>query len=182
MFTVHYSHDGTEEQEQEKQQESSTATTKTTQEDRHLPKHTDASLYTFNINLNFEDEYDPDRPAQLLFYDPDTNHAQTVTMKPGMAVVHRGLYNHQALPLKKSKGGRRRRDQLIVWLFGRESGEYHVRAMPYKEEEQMSVGQRWTKINNTLMQRQQHWTEKKDDDDNNNNNNSIDNDFLTDWL
>jgi hypothetical protein len=142
-----------------------------------LPIHSDASLYTLNINLNVPEEYDQDNPAQLVFwgddddeYNPnkDTNNTTTInttvviTMKPGMAILHRGMHRHQALSMKPPKDNstvkphqqqqRRRRDQLIIWLFGRQHGDYHVRAMPYEQHEQMTVQQRWSRIEEIMKE------------------------------
>jgi hypothetical protein len=185
-FTVHYSHDGTNPSIERDKDDSSANTSSSSNEDRYLPVHTDASLYTCNINLNFQHEYDPELPSQLVFYHPDKDGTKShppqqeqviLTMKPGMAVLHRGLHPHQALPIQFPKDDetsrhhhdevnqatnaeailrqprqRRRRDQLIIWLFGRDIvsgvdvGEYYVRAMPYSKKEQMTVQERWSKI------------------------------------
>jgi hypothetical protein len=133
--------------------------------DRDLPVHSDASLYTLNINLNVNEEDDQDNPAQLVFFGDDDDHNNgtdttinttvVITMKPGMAILHRGMHRHQALPLKPPPrdgsiiGQERRRDQLIVWLFGRRHGDYYVQAMPYQQHEQMTVQQRWSMIGDT---------------------------------
>jgi hypothetical protein len=145
-FTVHYSHDGSG--STDSVDDTGGSQEDGDHEDRYLPRHTDASLYTFNINLNFQEEDDPDHPAQLVFYNRDTDDVHTLTMKPGMAVLHRGMHAHQALPLKVKDANqpRRRRDQLIVWLFGgNQEEDYYVRFLPYEKEDQMTVQERWSK-------------------------------------
>ncbi|KAL3937923.1 MAG: hypothetical protein SGARI_001943, partial [Bacillariaceae sp.] len=179
-FTVHYSHDGSSNGDDDVDEDNDGTSMKQQpadyHEDRYLPKHTDASLYTFNINLNFEEEDDPNNPAQLVFVnDDESNNTTTLTMKPGMAVLHRGMHAHQALPLKKTTGTTkpRRRDQLIIWLFGRDQGEYYVRAKPYETEEQMTVTERWSSLEPSS---------DNEDDDEGAPKPTTGNDFPTDWL
>ncbi|CAJ1950850.1 unnamed protein product [Cylindrotheca closterium] len=144
-FTVHYQYNDGRGDNVE-----STNTSATKRPDVKLKEHSDASVVTVNINLNLpgEDEYGG---SQLLFLDdndddgPGTNSTEQrrkqLEFQPGMAVIHRGLHRHQALPIEKGE-----RHQLIIWLFGNDG---YVRVAPYKPKEQLSVKKRWSKSKNT---------------------------------
>lgn len=109
--------------------------------DVELKEHSDASAFTININLNFPGEEDIFEGSSLVFVDGSTGNREGMQMEPGMAVVHRGLHRHQALPIMK---GQRR--QLILWLFGPHG---YVRFVPYEKDEQMTVEQRWSHLSST---------------------------------
>ncbi|KAL3928405.1 MAG: hypothetical protein SGBAC_012668 [Bacillariaceae sp.] len=121
----------------------STNTTATRKRDVKLKEHSDASVVTININLNLpgEAEYDG---SQLLFLDedpagssPEQAQRHKLEFQPGMAVIHRGLHRHQALPIEKGE-----RHQLIIWLFGKDG---YVRVSPYEPKDQLAVKKRWSK-------------------------------------
>ena len=113
------------------------------EEDLYLREHSDASLVTMNINLNLPNE--TYTGSDLYFVDPVAQQQQeegrearhTVSMKPGMALIHRGLIRHAALPLRNGT-----RTNLILWLFGADDG--YVRVAPYEAHEQMTALQRWS--------------------------------------
>lgn len=102
--------------------------------DLSLPEHSDASVFTMNLNLNLPGSgYEG---SSLAFADaPGT----PLVMEPGMAVLHRGMHRHRALPIS---GGERH--QLIVWLFGPHG---YVRFAPYDDlGDRMGVEERWAPI------------------------------------
>jgi len=158
-FTVHYQHDGgtvthmngTVVESTTNSLAGSPNTNATKKRDVKLKEHSDASVVTININLNLpgEDEYDG---SQLLFLDDHDDPAagsqendqvqrRKLEFQPGMAVIHRGLHRHQALPIEKGQ-----RHQLIIWIFGKDG---YVRIAPYEPNEQLSVEKRWSKAKNT---------------------------------
>jgi hypothetical protein len=104
-------------------------------EDVALSEHSDASLYTLNVNLNLPHENY--QGSSLYFVDESGAH-HNVTMKPGMALLHRGMTRHASLPIE----GEGERTNMIVWLFG-DNG--YVRIAPYEPQERLSRQQRWTK-------------------------------------
>lgn len=115
-------------------------------EDRQLAEHSDASVVTLNVNLNLPNEtfagssiyfVDPD--------DPDVKHPVEWN-QPGMAVLHRGMQRHAALPIESGE-----RHNMVIWLFG-EHG--YVRIAPYEKEEQLTLQQRWTPETTTRQQQQ----------------------------
>lgn len=129
-FTIHY--------KKGKEQSNENNATKT---DVQLKEHTDASVVTINININLPqedaDEEDYYEGSDLLFFNEDSGERHSIKFEPGMAVIHRGLHRHQALPIQKGE-----RHQLIIWLFGRDG---YVRILPYDKEEQLTVTERWSK-------------------------------------
>jgi len=111
--------------------------------DRDLPTHSDASLYTLNINLNLPGEgY---AGSRLYFLAPSSSASggggedavATVDFAPGTAVLHRGMTRHGARPLEDGV-----RNNLVVWLHGADDG--YVRIAPYPPSDRMSVDQRWS--------------------------------------
>lgn len=105
--------------------------------DQQLKEHSDASVYTMNINLNLPEEVEECEGSTLEFLDQNTEKRSPLKMTPGMAVIHRGLHRHRALPIAAGQ-----RDQLVVWVFGDHG---YVRFVPYEKHEQMSVKERWAK-------------------------------------
>jgi len=110
--------------------------------DWDLKEHSDASLYTLNINLNLPEEgYSG---SSLYFVAPqDRNttdaavpHRIDVSFEPGTAILHTGMTRHGARPLQAGK-----RSNLVVWLHGTEG---YVRVAPYGETERMSRRERWS--------------------------------------
>jgi hypothetical protein len=91
-FTIHY---------KEQPASSAAADAKTTTKgDVRLPEHSDASIFTMNINLNLpeEDDYEGSilefvvNPDTTTTTDPDeTPRKASLRMEPGMAVLHRGM-------------------------------------------------------------------------------------------
>eukprot|EP00980_Cylindrotheca_fusiformis_P002830 scaffold672_cov126-Cylindrotheca_fusiformis.AAC.31 len=135
-FTIHY-----------KQPDGAQKLGNNTVTDVKLKEHSDASVVTMNINLNFpEEQYSG---AQLLFLDEPSQKRHPLRMEPGMAVVHRGLHRHQALPI-----GEGERHQLVVWLMGR--GGY-VRFVPYEEKDLMSVQERWSTPSDARKESHVEW-------------------------
>jgi len=118
-------------------------TTKTTNMtmDKDLKEHSDASLYTLNINLNLPTE---DYSGSSLYfvvptdshYNETSNHYQEVSFEPGTAILHRGMTKHGARPLQEGQ-----RNNLVIWVHG-EGG--YVRVAPYPEDEQMTARERWS--------------------------------------
>ena len=140
-------------------------------EDLALSEHSDASLYTININLNLpsnlssttstddrseyegstlyfvEEEDDDDDQHNENKHDGASSSSSTgrrerrvlqhnVTFQPGMAVFHRGMTRHAALPITKGE-----RTNLIVWVHGKNG---YVRIAPYEDkEERLTLLQRW---------------------------------------
>jgi hypothetical protein len=62
---------------------------------------------------------------------------QEIRFGPGMALLHRGMTRHAALPLENGS-----RQNLVVWLYGRDDS---VRIAPYEVHEQLTLQQRWEK-------------------------------------
>ena len=114
--------------------------------DQKLNEHSDASVVTLNVNLNLPEDDDGDdayEGSSIYFvnevhpiHDGDSNKTY-VDFTPGMAVIHKGLHRHAALPITKGQ-----RHNLVVWLFGDHG---YVRIAPYPPHEQLTVQQRWTK-------------------------------------
>ncbi|KAL7560696.1 hypothetical protein ACA910_021430 [Epithemia clementina (nom. ined.)] len=153
-------------------------------EDVELNEHSDASLYTLNVNLNLPHYHDKvvdekDNHEQhsssssprsyegsgLYFVEEEKDellggrtsqshhrHRRTlhnVTFEPGMAVLHRGITRHAALPITKGE-----RTNLIVWMYGKDG---YVRIAPYDDPtEQLSSVHRWTKVNNKNNKNEYH--------------------------
>jgi hypothetical protein len=115
------------------------------EEDMELKEHSDASVYTININLNLIMEKEETNATEeysgssLYFLDPATDSQQRVSFTPGMAVLHRGLTRHAALPITHGE-----RHNLVVWLFGQDG---YVRFGEYHKSEQLTVAQRWSTTN-----------------------------------
>ena len=110
--------------------------------DQQLNEHSDASVVTLNVNLNLpEDDDDNAYEGSSIYFvndDPINDDNKTyVDFAPGMAVIHKGLHRHAALPITKGQ-----RHNLVVWLFGDHG---YVRIAPYPPHEQLTVQQRWTK-------------------------------------
>eukprot|EP00594_Rhizosolenia_setigera_P010227 CAMPEP_0178967752 /NCGR_PEP_ID=MMETSP0789-20121207/17803_1 /TAXON_ID=3005 /ORGANISM="Rhizosolenia setigera, Strain CCMP 1694" /LENGTH=456 /DNA_ID=CAMNT_0020653465 /DNA_START=60 /DNA_END=1430 /DNA_ORIENTATION=- len=121
------------------------STSKQTQEtDQKLNEHTDASLYTMNVNLNLPEEY---FEGSAVYFRNGIEEKNNATGKmyyadkftTGTALFHRGLISHAAEPIKKGT-----RQNLVVWLMGKDG---YVRAVPYDEskDQLMSVQDRWTR-------------------------------------
>lgn len=93
-------------------------------EDLQLKEHTDASMYTININLN------PDETSysgsSVYFVSGDDGESTTVDFAPGSAVLHRGQIRHGSNVLSEGE-----RQNLVIWVFG-EHG--YVRIRPYDDE------------------------------------------------
>mmetsp|Transcript_26155 Transcript_26155/g.54806 ORF Transcript_26155/g.54806 Transcript_26155/m.54806 type:complete len:255 (+) Transcript_26155:309-1073(+) len=130
--------------------------------DRDLKEHSDASLYTLNLNLNLPgEEYSGSSLYFVTLEEADdsnntnatihrsTKHAHArnqrrprqrrrheLTFEPGTAVLHRGMTRHGALPLGGGK-----RNNLVIWLHGPDG---YVRTASYPKHERLSVQERWT--------------------------------------
>jgi hypothetical protein len=101
--------------------------------DTKLNEHSDASVVTLNINLNLpEEDYDG---SSIYFVDNENGERQELTFAPGMALLHRGLHRHAALPIESGE-----RVNMVLWLFGDHG---YVRFAPYDEKDQMSATERW---------------------------------------
>lgn len=145
-FTVHYQY----KDDSDELSEAKNMTNARKKRDVQLKEHSDASVVTININLNLPEEEDDYDGSQLLFMDDGERH--NLEFQPGMAVIHRGLHRHQALPIQKGE-----RHQLIIWLFGTDG---YVRVVPYEPNEQMAVTKRWSKPKTqktVKQQRQGDW-------------------------
>jgi len=110
-------------------------------EDLHLSAHRDASVATLNLCLgrkSFDGSQLSFKPFQSIYGLPqEVEHEKDRQMRftPGLAVIHRGQHQHEALPLSSGE-----RINLVVWLFG-EHGD--VRVAPYPESEQLTPADRW---------------------------------------
>ena len=117
------------------------------EEDMELNEHSDASIYTININLNLPAEDDENEEhaegyegSSLYFVqdeglegrEPRTNN---VTFTPGMAVLHRGIVRHGSYPITTGE-----RHNLVIWLFGQHG---YVRVGDYPKPERLTVQERW---------------------------------------
>lgn len=101
-------------------------------EDVLLSEHSDASLYTLNVNLNTPDEgYSG---STLLFVDKEGK-KQPVEFTPGVALLHLGQHRHEALPIENGE-----RTNLIIWFHGKHG---YVRIAPYEEHEILSRDRDW---------------------------------------
>jgi len=101
--------------------------------DMELKEHSDASLYTMNVNLNLPHETYSGSDLNFSLQDGSST---TVTLQPGVAVLHLGQTRHSAQPIASGS-----RMNWIIWVHG----EYgYVRIVPYAPQEQMSVQQRWS--------------------------------------
>ena len=110
-----------------------------TSQDVALSEHRDASVVTFNLNLNAVEDFSRGglEGSKLYFIDEkDKSIRNEVEIKPGEALIHRGSLRHAALPLT----GSGQRQNLIIWMFGEDG---YVREAKYPEEDQMSPQQRW---------------------------------------
>mmetsp|Transcript_1544 Transcript_1544/g.3582 ORF Transcript_1544/g.3582 Transcript_1544/m.3582 type:complete len:441 (-) Transcript_1544:302-1624(-) len=106
--------------------------------DWDLKEHSDASVYTLNINLNLSEE---DYSGSSLYFVTQEGRNNTkcpseVRFEPGTALLHRGMTKHGARPLEGGK-----RNNLIIWLHGIDG---YVRIAPYEEKERLSVEERWS--------------------------------------
>ena len=132
-------------------------------EDVELKEHSDASIYTLNINLNHHHPMEDDqlhnkkeqkvedyKGSSLYFVDENTKETVPVSFTPGMAILHKGLVRHAALPIQAGE-----RHNLVIWLFGK--GGY-VRFGEYPEEERMTVQERW---GSGKKQKQKRWIDEK---------------------
>jgi hypothetical protein len=60
-----------------------------------------------------------------------------IRFDPGMALLHRGMTRHAALPIEDGS-----RHNLAIWLYGHDGC---VRIAPYDEHEQLTIEQRWAR-------------------------------------
>jgi len=143
-FTIKY---GKEDNDSDATESTTTAAPATA--DFDLKEHSDASLYTLNINLNLPEEgYSG---SSLYFVSPQSksdrgdvkqNEMATTTrceirFQPGTALLHRGMTKHGAQPLEGGK-----RNNLVVWVFGGTDG--YVRIAPYEQSGRLSLRERWS--------------------------------------
>ena len=103
--------------------------------DMALREHSDASLFTLNVNLNFQEE---SYSGSSLYFVDDQQSQHNVSFGIGEAFLHRGLTRHAALPITEGT-----RTNLVLWLFGAYG---YVRIVPYETHERRSVHQRWQKV------------------------------------
>eukprot|EP00755_Sulcionema_specki_P000824 Sspe_Gene.115821::Locus_103956_Transcript_1_1_Confidence_1.000_Length_483::g.115821::m.115821 len=94
-------------------------------EDLALAPHTDASSATINLCLgrNFT--------GGGLTFHGTVSHPSV----PGVAVVHRGMVLHEALPLLSGE-----RSNLVIWYSGQDG---YVRVAPYPPHERSTMASRW---------------------------------------
>jgi hypothetical protein len=105
-------------------------------EDVSLEEHSDASLYTLNVNLNLPQE---DYQGSSLYFVDQHGEKTNVTLKPGEALLHLGMTRHASLPIQ---GGSR--INMVVWLYGQDGT---VRIAPYEPHERLTSKQRWSVLN-----------------------------------
>jgi len=101
--------------------------------DVKLKEHSDASLVTMNVNLNLPHE---DYDGSLIAFVDEEGTKHELVFQPGMALLHRGMHRHSALPLNEGQ-----RHNMVFWLFG-ENG--YVRIAKYDDDERLNLEQRWT--------------------------------------
>lgn len=115
-------------------------------EDLDLKEHSDASVISFNVNLNLPNEqYDG---SSIYFVNPETSegkkpkhtdrdetHIRKLQFDSGTALLHRGMIRHGALPIANGT-----RQNLVIWLYGRDGS---VRFAPYETHERLSLKERW---------------------------------------
>jgi hypothetical protein len=124
-------------------------------EDVQLKEHTDASLYTININLNTDDDNNGEGDDGASTYDGSrvyfvteeeeekdddddtdertrTRNTTTTTMAfaPGSAVLHLGQIRHGTMPLTKGE-----RTNLVIWVYGPHG---YVRIRPYDNTDEVT--------------------------------------------
>jgi len=113
-------------------------------EDMELKEHSDASIYTININLNLVEETDREgegyEGSTLYFVQGgdglEQGHRRNVTFTPGMAVLHRGIVRHGSYPITTGE-----RHNLVIWLFGQHG---YVRVGDYPKLERLTTKERWS--------------------------------------
>ena len=141
-------------------------------EDVELKEHSDASVVTLNLNLNLP--YEDFSGSSIYFVPPKTiakgSVSSNVTMPssstkttspdrqeiqfgPGMALLHRGMTRHAALPIE---GGSRQ--NLVIWLYGRDGS---VRIAPYEDHEQLTIEERWWKRRGTELEDEQQQEQRQ---------------------
>lgn len=102
--------------------------------DTELKEHADASVVTLNVNLNRPGEIPVEGDDDGIFFrDPETHEYHNVTLRPGQALIHRGIIRHGAHP-----NGGSGRMQLVVWFMGAYG---YVRIVPY--DTPSTVWERW---------------------------------------
>jgi hypothetical protein len=110
--------------------------------DTNLNEHSDASAVTINMNLNLPEEaYE----GSSLYFVGEDDERHEFTFAPGMALLHRGLHRHAALPIESGE-----RHNMVMWLFGDHG---YVRFAPYEEKEQISVTERWSKTDTANLEK-----------------------------
>jgi len=120
-------------------------------QDMELKEHSDASIYTVNINLNLladnteESQYTSttkEYEGSALYFVQDSGSGKgqrnNVTFTPGMAVLHRGIVRHGSYPITSGE-----RHNLVIWLFGKND---YVRIGEYPKLERLTVKERWSTI------------------------------------
>ncbi len=106
--------------------------------DTSLQPHTDASAATLNINLNTPGE--TFTGSEVDFYDTNSDKANRLTFKPGMAMLHRGNVPHAAQAITSGE-----RTNMVLWLYG-DSGQ-----IPFTGSSRHTVDaqSRWTRPTST---------------------------------
>lgn len=120
------------------------------EEDVELREHSDASVVTLNLNLNLPNEGDYEGSSIYFVTEHDQQihdgggtadrkrrQRHELTFESGMALVHRGMVRHGAMPISRGH-----RHNLVLWLYGKDGS---VRFAPYPPEEQMTVQERWSR-------------------------------------
>ena len=105
--------------------------------DQSIRQHTDASSLTLNINLNIPDGGEDWSGSSLYFVEPETGKRNYVDFAPGVAIMHRGMTAHAALPITSGE-----RSNLVLWLYGKDQ---RMRYTPYGPDDRMTPQERWTK-------------------------------------
>ncbi|RKQ69708.1 hypothetical protein DES40_2512 [Litorimonas taeanensis] len=102
--------------------------------DTTLRPHTDASSVTLNINLNLPEE--SFGGSAVRFIDPVNRKVESLSFKPGTALIHHGNVAHASEPITEGE-----RHNFILWLYG-EGGQtpypHGPASMP------ISAKERWT--------------------------------------
>jgi len=105
--------------------------------DLHLAEHRDASVVTFNANVDPHEDALGYGGSELEFVDENNPMLRRrMRFEPGYAIIHKGGHRHQTLPLEYGE-----RNNLVVWLHGK--GGY-VRSARYPPDERLSYDERWT--------------------------------------
>jgi len=111
-----------------------------TEFDVDLKEHRDSSVATLNVCLGYDNFTGGNiafREDEIGVIGQNSKGTGEVSMKPGLALIHKGQHRHAALPLESG-----RRVNLIIWLMGEDG---YVRVAPHPVHDQLAARDRWQK-------------------------------------